>query len=79
MTTLPPKRTYRLSPDLQRKFDIYEIGVFNPKFRQCHAIKADGTRCRCQSGAYEVFCHSHLRHYGLFTMAVMAQVQAVSK
>jgi hypothetical protein len=45
----------------------------------CKANKDNGTACQCYAMKGQVFCHSHLAQgYGLFTLAVMAQVGTVS-
>ena len=57
---------------------IFTLGRTDKDFRQCHAVKNDGTRCGCQSETFTVFCHAHnSQGYGLFTLAVMAQIDAV--
>lgn len=67
----PPKRT-----ELQKR--VYMLGRTSKNIRRCHAIKENGTRCGCQANTFEVFCHSHLTQgYGLFTLAVIAKVDAV--
>lgn len=66
-----PKHT-----DIQKK--VFALGRTSKDFRRCHAVIRDGTRCGCQANTFEVFCHSHLRQgYGFFTLAVIAQVDAV--
>lgn len=71
--TLPeiPKHT-----ELQKK--VYRMAKNDSQLRQCHATKENGSPCRCKAMTFEVFCHSHLAQgYGLFTLAVVAQVGTV--
>jgi hypothetical protein len=46
----------------------------------CKANKDNGTACQCYAMKGQVFCHSHLAQgYGLFTLAVIARIETVSK
>jgi len=59
--------------------DYKPMRIEVPKVCKCHAIKDNGRRCRNDAMTGEVFCHSHLSvGYGLFTLAVVAQIDAVS-
>lgn len=45
--------------------------------RECKAMKLAGVPCRCYAVKGQTFCKAHLMQgYGLFTLAVMAQVGA---
>lgn len=73
--------TFPVTPkytELQKR--VYLLGRTSKDFRRCHAIKENGTACGCQANTFEVFCRSHMAQgYGLFTLAVVAQVETVSK
>lgn len=73
-TNLPPVPK---ATELQKR--VYRLAKIDNRYKQCHAVKDNGRKCRNTADTGEVFCHAHLvRGYGLFTLAVLAELESVT-